>query len=60
MPGHFVFPEVSARLSLECSQQQLECIIGGVKDVVRSRGDYCIGGEGQHVLWFWWYPKQNC
>lgn len=57
--GYFVFSEASGRLTLECSHQQVECIIGGVEDIVRGRGDYCIGGDDQHVLWFWWYPTQR-
>lgn len=56
--GHFQFSEVSDRLSLACSQQQVECIIKGVEGIVRDHGDYCIGGEDQHVLWFWWYLRQ--
>jgi hypothetical protein len=57
--GHFVFSEVSGRLGLDCSQQQVECIIKGVEDIQRGEGDYCIGGDGQQVLWFWWYPEQR-
>jgi len=56
--GHFLFSEVSGRLSLECSQQQVECIIKGVEDIKRGDGDYCIGGDDQQVLWFWWYSEQ--
>jgi hypothetical protein len=37
----------------------VECIVRGVEDIVQGRGDYCIGGDDQHVLWFWWYPKQR-
>lgn len=57
--GHFVFSEVSGRLSLECSQQQVECIIKGVEDIQRGEGDYCIGAGSQQALWFWWYPHQR-
>jgi hypothetical protein len=55
--GHLLFSEVSGRLILECSQQQVECIIKGVEDIQRGKGDYCIG-EDEQVLWFWWYPQQ--
>ena len=57
--GHFVFSEVSDCLSLECSQQQIECIIKGVEDIQRGEGDYCIGRGKQQLLWFWWYPHQE-
>jgi hypothetical protein len=57
--GHFLFSEASGRLTLECSQRQVERIIGGVNDIMQGRGDYCIGGADQQVLWFWWYPQQR-
>jgi hypothetical protein len=57
--GHFLVSEASDQVSLECSQQQVECMIKGVEDIQRGEGDYCIGAEDQHVLWFWWYPHQR-
>ncbi len=57
--GHFLFSEMSSRLSIECSQRQVECIIKGVEDIQRGEGDYCIRGDDEHVLWFWWYPRKG-
>lgn len=57
-PGHFLFSESGSHLGLECSQQQVECIIKGIEDIQQGEGDYCIGGDDQHVLWFWWYPPR--
>lgn len=34
--SHFLFSEVSGRLSLECSQQQLDYIVRGVEDIARD------------------------
>lgn len=51
---HFVFSERGTELTLECSRDQIECILAGIDDIERRKGDYCIGGDDDDVLWFWW------
>jgi hypothetical protein len=50
---HFRFGEIGKIFRLECSMDQLQCVIGGIEDIERGCGDYCVGGDGNHVLWFW-------
>ena len=53
-PETFEFAEDGETLLLTCSRAQIGCILKGVEDMESGRGDYCIGGDGEHVLWFWW------
>lgn len=54
-PEYFVFRESHSVCRLELSRQQAGCIATGVKDIQIGKGDYCIGGKGNNVLWFWWF-----
>lgn len=54
-PEHFAFQESHAVCRLELSRQQAGCIANGVRDIQIGKGDYCIGGKGNNVLWFWWF-----
>ena len=54
-PEYFVFQESDAVCRLELSRQQAGCIASGVRDIQVGKGDYCIGGKGASVLWFWWF-----
>ena len=53
--GHFEFRESHPVCRLALSRQQAAAVAGGVEDIQRGKGDYCIGGEGDEVLWFWWF-----
>jgi len=55
----FQIDEVSGCLNLECSRHQVECIIKGVEDILQGQGDYSIGQDDSHRLWFWWYPTRK-
>jgi hypothetical protein len=39
---------------LNLSSAQAVCILEGVKDISQGKGDYCIGGDKDNVIWFWW------
>jgi hypothetical protein len=54
-PEYFQFQESYPICRLQLSQNQAGCIAEGVKDIQAGKGDYCIGGEGDQVLWFWWF-----
>ena len=53
--GFFEFSESHPKCFLNLSKEQAGCILKGVKDIFSGEGDYCIGGDDDHVLWFWWY-----
>ena len=52
--AHFVYDDLYPTCTLELSPQQAGCIAEGVRDIKNGRGDYCIGGKNDHLLWFWW------
>lgn len=52
--AHFLYDNSYPTCTLELSPQQAGCIAEGVRDIKKGRGDYCIGGKGDHLLWFWW------
>lgn len=51
----FELSESYPQCRLELSSAQAGCMLEGVRDIQRGKGDYCVGGEGDHVVWFWWY-----
>lgn len=52
--AHFEYDNLYPICTLELSPQQAGCIAEGVRDIKNGRGDYCIGGKGENLLWFWW------
>jgi len=40
---------------LNLSSAQAGCILEGAKDISQGKGDYCIGGDKDNVIWFWWH-----
>lgn len=54
-PEYFLFDESHPTCRLQLSKNQAGCISDGIKDIQVGKGDYCIGGKGDHVLWFWWF-----
>lgn len=53
-PERLHFSAINDRLRTELSPVQVESIAGGVQDIRERRGDYAIGDEDEHQLWFWW------
>lgn len=53
--GFFEFSERHPACDLKLSPQQAGCVLEGVRDISKGKGDYCIGGDGDHVIWFWWF-----
>ena len=42
------------RVRTELSTVQVESLMAGVEDIRAGRGDYAIGDDDEHQLWFWW------
>ena len=53
----FNFTESHPTVRLRMNRGQAECILKGLDDIKHDKGDYCIGADGDNVIWFWWYPK---
>ncbi len=53
-PERLHFAVIRDRVRTELSPVQVESIAGGVQDIRERRGDYAIGEEDDHQLWFWW------
>jgi hypothetical protein len=53
-PEHFKFVVVGERVRTEMSAVQAESVAAGVEDIRQQRGDYSIGEDDEHQLWFWW------
>jgi hypothetical protein len=53
-PEHLHFRVAGDGVRTELSPIQAESIMGGVEDIRARRGDYAIGEEEEHQLWFWW------
>jgi hypothetical protein len=53
---HFRFTETHPHCQLDLSTAQAGCVLEGVRDIQHGKGDYCVGGAGDHVIWFWWFP----
>jgi hypothetical protein len=51
----FIVSDNGSTCRLELSRDQAGCVLEGVADILRGKGDYCIGGDGDHVVWFWWF-----
>ena len=45
------------RVRTELSPVQVESMAAGVEDIRALRGDYAIGDDGEHQLWFWWQDR---
>ena len=41
--------------TLRASPAQAGCVLQGIIDIQKGEGDYCIGGDKDHVIWFWWH-----
>ncbi|MCP5076546.1 MAG: hypothetical protein GY951_00590 [Psychromonas sp.] len=52
---YFEFDRNNSNCILKLSNAQAGCIMDGVKDISQGKGDYCIGGDKDNVIWFWWY-----
>ena len=53
-PERLHFTVVGDRARAELSPVQVESLAAGVEDIRERRGDYSIGDEEEHQLWFWW------
>jgi len=51
---YFEFTGNDSSCILKLSSAQSGCILEGVKDIYQGKGDYCIGGDKDNVIWFWW------
>lgn len=56
-PERLHFTVVGDRVRTELSPIQAESVAGGVEDIRERRGDYSIGDEEEHQLWFWWQDE---
>lgn len=54
LPDTFRWEEQDTTLILTCSREQIAQLLAGVADIERGKGDYSIGDENDHALWFWW------
>ena len=54
----FKISDNGSACSLELSRAQAGCVLEGVTDILRDKGDYCVGGDGDHVIWFWWFRER--
>lgn len=55
-PDHFRFAETHLHCQLELSTAQAGHVLEGVHDIQHGKGDYCVGGDGDQVIWFWCFP----
>jgi hypothetical protein len=53
-PERLHFTVTNDRVQTELSVVQAESVADGVRDIRERRGDYAIGDEEDHQLWFWW------
>ena len=53
-PERLHFAVINDRVRTELSTVQVESVAAGVHDIRERRGDYSIGDEDGHELWFWW------
>ena len=53
-PERLHFTVMNDRVRTELSAVQVESVVAGVEDMRARRGDYAIGDEDEHQLWFWW------
>ena len=53
-PERLHFFVMNDRVRTELSTVQTESLIAGVEDIRARRGDYAIGDDDEHQLWFWW------
>lgn len=53
-PERLHFTITNDRIQTELSTVQVESMADGVRDMRERRGDYAIGDEEGHELWFWW------
>ena len=53
-PERLHFTVLNDRVRSELSAVQIESLAAGVLDMRERRGDYAIGDEDEHLLWFWW------
>ena len=56
-PERLHFRVTSDRVRTELSPVQVESMAAGVEDIRALRGDYAIGDDEQHQLWFWWQER---
>ena len=56
-PERLHFTVVTDRVRTELSPVQVESMAGGVEDMRALRGDYPIGDDEAHQLWFWWQDR---
>ena len=54
-PERLHFMVVNDRVRTELSMIQVESVAAGVEDIRERRGDYSIGDDEEHQLWFWWH-----
>ena len=53
-PERLQFRVMHDRVRTELSTVQVESLMAGVEDMRARRGDYAIGDDDEHQLWFWW------
>lgn len=53
-PERLHFTVMHDRVQTQLSTVQVESLAGGVRDMRERRGDYSIGDDEGHELWFWW------
>ena len=53
-PERLHFTVVGDRVRTELSPVQVESLAAGVEDIRQRRGDYSIGDDEEHQIWFWW------
>jgi hypothetical protein len=53
-PERLHFAVVGDRVRTELSPVQVESLAAGVQDIRERRGDYSIGDDDDHQIWFWW------
>ena len=53
-PERLHFAVMNDRARTELSVVQVESVMAGVEDIRALRGDYAIGDDDEHQLWFWW------
>ena len=53
-PERLHFTVAGDRVRTELSPVQVESLAAGVEDIRQRRGDYSIGDEEEHQIWFWW------
>jgi hypothetical protein len=56
-PERLHFTVITDRVRTELSPVQVESMAAGVEDMRALRGDYPIGDDEEHQLWFWWQDR---